>query len=137
MKPISGKFAFPLQPTLQPTSNFPWGGLFSRSNPRRSNTHTHTNSLQRLQVSLGVSTPVVSCHSDKIGWFQDCMMRRIRRSAGAVLARVPDLPFATVMLCAPSGRTIKDACRKDLASSAKARVFLFCPTAGFHPSSII
>ena len=66
--------------------------------------------------------------------FQDCMMRRIRRSAGAVLARcVPDLPlaFATDMLCALSGRTINMPVAKTCIHAQKQEH----SSAAFRPSS--
>ena len=60
-------------------------------------------------------------------------MRRIRRSAGAVLPSVPDLP-STDALCAHSGRTMEMPVAKTRAR-AKAGTFLFYRPGGLDLSS--
>ena len=63
-----------------------------------------------------------------VGWFQDCIMRRIRRSAEAVLAR-------RSLLCRVHCQIAPSKCPSQrLEPRAKARVFFFCRPVGHHPS---
>ena len=108
-----------------------------RSNPRRNNkSNQPAPKLSKCPLkplcSLSILAP-----SDHIGWFQNCIMRRIRRSAVGSPERKYGVrsAFCDSSLCAPSGRTIKVPVAKKRYHAQKAECSSSCRPSGLLPSS--
>lgn len=116
---MSGNFTFPLQPTFNSLE-----GPFSNLAAASIKIIPH----QPLQVSSSYY-PCSRLTFGSVAWFQDCTMRRIRRSAGSVLARV-----ATRSACREC-YPLRTYSPHHPNAYRKSRSIPLLPDLLFHPSS--